>query len=217
MSETAEILRHATEKSLIVVDEVGRGTSTYDGLSIAWALVEHFVKKTKALTLFSTHYHELIEVAEGLPQAKNFSAETSVKDGHVNFLYQIVEKGASQSYGIYVAKLAGLPRVMLNRAESLLRGLEQNAPTVSSQKTLSTKKNKKKKRDSSEEIQLCFFPTDDSSDFTDLENSVESCQKDDFSLLRKLEKDLLEVDIMNMTPLQAMEKLYELKKRVIIH
>ena len=104
MSETSEIIRHATDRSLIILDEIGRGTSTYDGLSIAWALVEHFLKKTKALTLFATHYHELIDVVENLKGGKNLTVETLNLDGEVQ-LYKLIDGGAAQSYGIYVAKL----------------------------------------------------------------------------------------------------------------
>ncbi len=116
MSETAEILRHATSNSLIVLDEIGRGTSTYDGLSIAWSLVEYFVSKTKALTLFSTHYHELIELVDDLDGAKNLTVKTVNENGNVQFLYKLIEEGAGQSFGIHVAKLAGLPKEILNRS-----------------------------------------------------------------------------------------------------
>lgn len=130
MNETAEIIRHASERSLIILDEVGRGTSTYDGLSIAWALVEYLVTQTKALGLFATHYHELIDLIEELPEAKNLTVETSGEKDNVQFLYRLVEKGASQSFGIYVAKLAGLPPTILHRASSILEDLEkiQNKP-----------------------------------------------------------------------------------------
>ncbi|MFZ4712397.1 MAG: DNA mismatch repair protein MutS [Bacteriovoracaceae bacterium] len=124
MTETAEILRHATAQSLIIIDEIGRGTSTYDGLSIAWALVEYFVNQTKGLTLFSTHYHELIELVNGLPEAKNLTVETVEKGGQVQFLYRLIEQGATQSFGIYVAKLAGLPRLVLERSTQILKELE---------------------------------------------------------------------------------------------
>mgnify|MGYP000559791338 CR=1 FL=1 len=125
MSETSEILRHATDKSLVILDEIGRGTSTYDGLSIAWSLLEFFVQSIKSLTLFSTHYHELIDVVDDLAGAKNFTVKTINKNGEVRFLYEFIEGGATQSFGIHVAKLAGLPREVLHRAKFLLKNLEE--------------------------------------------------------------------------------------------
>ena len=126
MSETAEILRHATDKSLIVLDEIGRGTSTYDGLSIAWALTEYLVKEVRSLTLFATHYHELIEQVDSLAGAKNFTVETYNDGGDIKFLYRLIEGGAAQSFGIHVAKLAGIPVPLLDRAKCILQSLESN-------------------------------------------------------------------------------------------
>ena len=133
MSETAEILRHATDQSLIVLDEIGRGTSTYDGLSIAWALTEYLVEKVGALTLFATHYHELIERVESLEGAKNFTVETYNDGDDIKFLYRLVERGAAQSFGIHVAKLAGIPAQMLERARHILQSLESDAPDTGPQ------------------------------------------------------------------------------------
>jgi DNA mismatch repair protein MutS len=175
MSETAEILRHATEKSLIILDEVGRGTSTYDGLSIAWGLVEHFIEETKALTLFATHYHELIDVAEKSPHAKNLTVETLNHKGNVQFLYRLIEKGASQSFGIYVAKLAGLPRNILLRSEEILLSLEQNHTHMDVQK---------------------------------LETPL---------YLKDLEQEISEMDVMKMTPIEALIKLNHLKSQISTH
>ncbi len=124
MTESAEILRHATENSMIILDEIGRGTSTYDGLSIAWAIAETLVTKIKPLTLFATHYHELIEVINNLPGARNLTVETAISGNDVSFLYRLIEGGAAQSYGIYVAKLAGFPTNVLKRAATILRNLE---------------------------------------------------------------------------------------------
>lgn len=129
MSETAEIVRHATHQSLILLDEVGRGTSTYDGMSIAWALVEHLVKETKALCLFATHYHELIELIYELEGAKNLTVQTRNEAGKVEFLYHLIEEAASQSFGLYVAKLAGLPPKILRRGQSILKQLEKRNGT----------------------------------------------------------------------------------------
>ena len=131
MSETAEILRHATEKSLIILDEIGRGTSTYDGLSIAWALTEYLVREMGALTLFATHYHELIEQVDNLPGAKNFTVETYNDGDDIKFLYRLIERGATQSFGIHVAKLAGLPPSLLERAKHILQSLESELSQTS--------------------------------------------------------------------------------------
>ena len=126
MSETAEILRHATFRSLIILDEIGRGTSTYDGLSIAWALTEYLVEKVGALTLFATHYHELIEQVDALSGAKNFTVETLNDGDDIKFLYRLIEEGAAQSFGIHVAKLAGIPSPLLRRARHILQSLESD-------------------------------------------------------------------------------------------
>lgn len=189
MAETAEILRHASERSLIILDEIGRGTSTYDGLSIAWALVEHFVKVLKPITLFATHYHELIELAEKLPEAKNYTVRTEQKNGKVQFLYELIEKGATQSFGIHVAELAGLPKEILKRSREILRELEdqEERPAKSMVQKVES------------ENQLHFF------------SMVEPVIP---GHLMNLEKDLKELDLMNTTPLQALQKLYDLKEKL---
>jgi DNA mismatch repair protein MutS len=189
MAETAEILRHASDKSLIILDEIGRGTSTYDGLSIAWALVEHFVARLKATTLFATHYHELIELVHSMPAAKNFTVRTEQKNGKVQFMYELIEAGATQSFGIHVAELAGLPREVLKRSRDILKDLE-------------------KKQDSNEakifDTQLTFFGAPPS------ELKVPE-------YLSLLESDLKELDILNLTPLQALQKLQDLKTQVLVN
>jgi DNA mismatch repair protein MutS len=185
MSETAQILRHATENSLIILDEIGRGTSTYDGLSIAWSLVEYFVNKTRALTLFSTHYHELIDLVETLPAAKNLTVKTVSEKGNVQFLYKLIEAGAGQSFGIHVAKLAGLPKEILNRSGQILATLEKNHNHASDVL--------KKNTD-----QLDLFKNTPEIIFEEANSPI----------IQELEK----LDVMNMTPMQAMQKLYELKQ-----
>jgi DNA mismatch repair protein MutS len=127
MVETANILHHATAHSLIVLDEIGRGTSTYDGLSIAWAVVEylHNHPRLKAKTLFATHYHELIQLADHLPHVRNYNVAVAEEGDKVVFLHHIVPGGADRSYGIHVAQLAGLPKPVIRRAEELLGELEQ--------------------------------------------------------------------------------------------
>jgi DNA mismatch repair protein MutS len=187
MSETAEILRHATEESLIILDEIGRGTSTYDGLSIAWSLVEHFVHETKALTLFSTHYHELIDLVNTIDTAKNLTVKTTNENGNVQFLYQLIEEGAAQSFGIHVAKLAGLPNSILKRSTEILSKLEQNHNHANDVLEGELKRD-----------QLDLFSKQPEIIFEDSSNPI----------IEEIEK----LDIMNMTPMQAIVKLHEIKQ-----
>lgn len=129
MVEAANILHHATSKSILILDEIGRGTSTYDGLSIAWSVVEyiHNHPKLRSRTLFASHYHELIQLAEVLPGVRNYNVAVSEEGGDVIFLHKIVPGGADKSYGIHVAELAGLPRPVINRAQEILALLETEA------------------------------------------------------------------------------------------
>ena len=184
MIETANILHNATSRSLIILDEIGRGTSTYDGLSIARAVAEyiHNSPKLGAKTLFATHYHEMVELAGYLPRVKNFNVAVREESGEVIFLYKIVPGGVDRSYGIHVAQLAGLPRSVVHRAREVLEDLEGDSRTA---KPLS----KKRRREAAQ--QLSFLE-----------------QKS--PLLEELEK----LDLDTMTPLEALNKLYELKKRV---
>jgi len=189
MSETSEIIRHATERSLIILDEVGRGTSTFDGLSIAWSLVEHFIRNLKSLTLFATHYHELIDLVENEPGGKNLTVETITQKGNVQFLYRLIEKATAQSYGIYVAKLAGLPKSLLNRSQEILASLEKEnlggkiGPCGPGSGT-----------------QLSFFGDDEPPAIP--------------THLKEIEGELSKINIMNLTPLQALEKLNNLKESI---
>lgn len=191
MSETAEILRHASEDSLIILDEIGRGTSTYDGLSIAWALVEHFVTRLKAITLFATHYHELIELAESLPAAKNFTVRVESNRGKVQFLYELIETGATQSFGIHVAELAGLPRDLLKRAREILNKLEDEHHNHSMVEYV-------------DPPQLSLFQA-----VTPIHAEPEVPPH-----LAELEQNLKDLDVLNMTPMQALQRLHELKGQV---
>ncbi len=129
MVETANILNHATQRSLLVLDEIGRGTSTYDGVSIAWAVVEfiHNHPQLRAKTLFATHYHELTQLAELLPGVRNYNVAVSEADGKVIFLHKIVPGGADRSYGIHVGQLAGLPKPVVQRAQEILKSLEASS------------------------------------------------------------------------------------------
>ena len=186
MNETSYILNHATEKSLIILDEIGRGTSTYDGVSIAWAIMEFIHDKIGAKTLFATHYHELIELAERLEKAVNLSVlvKENEKDGVV-FLYKIVEGGVDKSYGIEVAKLAGLPVDLVSRARGVLSELEN--------------RHIKKGRVNPDQIEL----------FGDA-NQRE--HKKVPTIDAKIMEELKQIDLNSMTPIQAMQKLHDMKR-----
>jgi DNA mismatch repair protein MutS len=129
MIEAANILHHATQRSLLILDEIGRGTSTYDGVSIAWAVVEyiHNHPSLRAKTLFATHYHELTQLADLLPGVRNYNVAVTEAGGTVVFLHQIIPGGADRSYGIHVAQLAGLPRPVIQRATEIMAELEKSS------------------------------------------------------------------------------------------
>jgi len=129
MSETANILNHANARSLIILDEIGRGTSTFDGLSLAWSIVEHLHNQVGAKTLFATHYHELTELAARLPRLRNFNVAVREWHDQIIFLRKIVEGGTDKSYGIQVARLAGVPKEVIERAKVILRNLEDSELT----------------------------------------------------------------------------------------
>ena len=181
MNETANILNNATERSLILLDEIGRGTSTYDGLSIAWAVIEylHSHKDVKAKTLFATHYHELVALAEQLPRAINLNVAVKEFGDQIVFLKKIIPGGADKSYGVHVAEMAGLPRVVIHRAKELLQE-HCNSETGYIP-----------------EVNLDVKP-----------------QMDLFSEKEKaLQNELSELEVNDMTPLDALSKLNELKKK----
>jgi DNA mismatch repair protein MutS len=125
MTEAANILNNATVQSLVILDEIGRGTSTYDGVSLAWAIAEHLHSEIGCRTLFATHYHELADLTETLPHLRNYNVEVREAGGDVVFLHKISAGRADQSYGIHVAKLAGVPESVLSRAAIVLNGLER--------------------------------------------------------------------------------------------
>ena len=188
MQEAANILNNATARSLIILDEVGRGTSTYDGVSIAWAITEYIHDKIKAKTLFATHYHELISVAESLKKIKNYSVAVSEVDGGVVFLYKIVEGGVDRSYGIEVAKLAGLPTDVIRKSQQILKHLEDKVDEQGIKRRAGNYKLK------FNEDQMPLFQPE---------------IKDHPAL-----RDIKGLDLNNMTPLQAMQKLNDLKQSV---
>jgi DNA mismatch repair protein MutS len=145
MNETANILNHATSHSLVILDEIGRGTSTFDGLSIAWAVAEHLHSRLRAKTLFATHYHELTELAVALSAVKNYNVAVREWNEQIIFLRKIVAGGTDKSYGIQVARLAGLPPEVINRAKEVLRNLEEGELDETGQPRL-TKSTKTKKK-----------------------------------------------------------------------
>ncbi len=179
MVETANILNNATPRSLLILDEIGRGTSTYDGISIAWAVVEylHNHPQRRARTLFATHYHELIELADRLPGVQNVNLAVAEEGGQVVFLHKVVSGGADRSYGIHVAQLAGVPRPVINRAQELLEGLE-------------------------------------SGKFRPGTPAPRPYQPVLFADEHPVVEELRKLDISQMTPLEAINKLYELQQRI---
>ena len=199
MNEVANILRNATAKSLLILDEIGRGTSTFDGLSIAWAVVEYISnpKLLGAKTLFATHYHELTELEGKLNSVNNYCIAVKEKGDDIVFLRKIVKGGADKSYGIQVAKLAGLPDMVVDRAKEIVNQLAANDITemvknISVEGATTTKK-KKEHLDEVDLTQMSLFDT----------------VKDDDII-----QELREVDIGHMTPLDALNKLYELQNKV---
>lgn len=191
MQEAAFILNNATSKSLIILDEIGRGTSTYDGVSIAWAITEYIHNKIKAKTLFATHYHELISVVENLPRAKNYSIAVKENNEGVIFLYKLEPGGINKSYGIEVAKRAGLPIWIIEKSSHILKDLEEDVLEKGIQKTLHDPKNKKS------EDQMDLF--------------MEFDRKNQG--LKKMKEELDGIDVNNLTPLDALKKLDELKRK----
>ncbi|MCB0751355.1 MAG: DNA mismatch repair protein MutS, partial [Ignavibacteriae bacterium] len=188
MQETANILNNATSKSLILLDEIGRGTSTFDGLSIAWAITEflHENPKVTAKTLFATHYHELNEMAEIFPRIKNFKVEVREYDDKVIFLHKVSSGGADHSYGIQVAQMAGMPEFVTKRAKEILLNLEDKELTPYEIKKQKLKKFK------NDEFQISLFE-----------------MKDD-----ELRDEIAGISVDNLTPLEALNRLNELKKKI---
>ncbi len=181
MIETANILHHATPRSLLVLDEIGRGTSTYDGVSIAWAVIEylHNHPRLRAKTLFATHYHELTQLADLLPGVRNYNVAVSEADGKVVFLHKIIPGGADRSYGIHVGQLAGLPRPVVTRAGEILRTLEASS-------------GKAVKINPDSPRQLALFPE-----------------------TNPLLDELKSLDMNTLSPIEALNKLYEWQRRYI--
>ena len=186
MNETASILNNVSERSLILLDEIGRGTSTYDGISIAWAISEFLHEHpTKAKTLFATHYHELNEMTTTFERIKNFNVSVKELKDNIIFLRKLVSGGSNHSFGIHVAKLAGMPNMVIHRANKILEKLEKNNKNSEVKDVL--------KQTQEEEMQLSFFQLDD-------------------PLLENIKEEILATNIDTLTPIEALMKLNEIKR-----
>ena len=185
MNETASILNNISERSLVLLDEIGRGTSTYDGISIAWAISEYLHEhSSKAKTLFATHYHELNEMTETFDRIKNYNVSIKELKDNVLFLRKLVEGGSAHSFGIHVAKMAGMPQQVIHRANKILKQLE---------KSHSSEELTDKVKSLNNEMQLRFFNLDD-------------------PLLEEIKEEILHIDINTLTPVEALMKLNEIKR-----
>ena len=184
MNETASILNNLSERSLILLDEIGRGTSTYDGISIAWSIAEFLHEHpTRPKTLFATHYHELNEMSELLPRIQNYNVSVKELKDTVLFIRKLVKGGSAHSFGLHVAKMAGIPQIVLLKAQKILKKLEKNH----SSDALDAIKTEKA------EMQMSFFNLDD-------------------PLLEEIRDEILNLDINTLTPIEAMMKLNEIKR-----
>ena len=184
MNETASILNNMSERSLVLLDEIGRGTSTYDGISIAWAIADYLHENpARAKTLFATHYHELNEMTEVLPRIRNYNVSVKELKDNVLFLRKLVEGGSAHSFGIHVAKMAGMPQTVIQKAQKMLKKMEKGH----SSEVLNGIKS------AQDEMQLSFFNLDD-------------------PLLEEIKTDIEQLDINTLTPVEALMKLNELKR-----
>jgi DNA mismatch repair protein MutS len=235
MNEVSHILKYATNKSLVILDEIGRGTSTYDGMSIARAVIEHIRDHIGAKTLFATHYHELTDLEDDV-HVKNYCIAVKEKGSDVTFLRRIIRGSADKSYGIHVAKLAGLPQEVVKRAETILIDLENTAPTK--EKTIISKDISDENNINTTLKQDTAITNDTTSEINYLQDNQEDTETADYqekiptltaSPTKKLKfmqvaemptlfgvsinTQLKELDLMSMTPLDAMNKLYELQQQ----
>ena len=191
MTEASNILNNVTPRSLVLFDELGRGTSTYDGISIAWAIVEylHEHSRAQARTLFATHYHELNEMEKNFPRIKNFNVSVKEVDGKIIFVRKLEKGGSEHSFGIHVAEIAGMPRSIVKRANIILKELEKDNSQVGS-----VGKAAVERLDQSREgVQLSFFQLDD-------------------PVLTQIRDEILGLDVNNLTPVEALNKLNDIKK-----
>jgi DNA mismatch repair protein MutS len=188
MNETASILNNLSERSLILLDEIGRGTSTYDGISIAWAMVEYLHEnRMRAKTLFATHYHELNEMESSFPRVRNYNVSIKELDDKVIFLRKLKKGGSEHSFGIHVARMAGMPRSVVSRADEILKELERGHEKEQLTKPIADI------ADHREGLQLSIFQLDD-------------------PVLKQIRDEILDLDINNLTPVEALNKLYNIKK-----
>ncbi|HOU02321.1 MAG TPA: DNA mismatch repair protein MutS [Bacteroidales bacterium] len=188
MNETASILNNLSERSLILLDEIGRGTSTYDGISIAWAMVEYLHEsRLRAKTLFATHYHELNEMENSFSRVRNYNVSIKEMNNKVIFLRKLKRGGSEHSFGIHVAKMAGMPRSVVNRADEILKELEQGHEKKELAKPIAEIAGQR------EGLQLSFFQLDD-------------------PVLKQIRDEILDLDIDNLTPVEALNKLYNIRK-----
>jgi len=188
MNESANILNNITERSLILLDEIGRGTSTYDGISIAWAIAEYLHQHpTQPKTLFATHYHELNEMQNSFSRIKNYHIAIQENKNNVIFLRKLVAGGSEHSFGIYVAKLAGMPTKVVNRAKEILKTLENSRSQDQNMENI--------KRVTEENLQLSFFQLDDPA-------------------LENIREELTQIDINTLTPIEALMKLNKIKNMI---
>jgi DNA mismatch repair protein MutS len=206
MNETASILNNLTARSLILLDEIGRGTSTYDGISIAWSIAEfiHEQPTAKAKTLFATHYHELNEMSEMFPRVRNFNVSVKEVSNKIIFLRKLAPGGSEHSFGIHVARMAGMPRRVVERAQEVLLQLEKshaaelNLPVLGSTESGSSKistSTRPDKPSTDTDMQLSFFKLDD-------------------PVLEQIREELVNTDINNLTPVEALMKLNEIRKLI---
>jgi len=188
MNETASILNNLSDRSLVLLDEIGRGTSTYDGISIAWAMVEYLHEnKLRAKTLFATHYHELNEMENSFSRVKNYNVSIKELNNKVIFLRKLKRGGSEHSFGIHVARMAGMPRSVVSRADEILKELEQSESKKDLSKPIADIAGHR------EGMQLSIFQLDD-------------------PVLKQIRDEILEIDIDNLTPVEALNKLYNIKK-----
>jgi DNA mismatch repair protein MutS len=190
MNETASILNNVSERSLILLDEIGRGTSTYDGISIAWAIAEfiHEHPEAKAKTLFATHYHELNEMASVYKRIKNFNVSVKETKNKVIFLRKLNPGGSEHSFGIHVARMAGMPVKVVQRANEVLSQLENtHSPAMKSQSI--------KPGEAADNLQLSFFQLND-------------------PVLEQIKEDIQKIDIDSLSPIEALLKLNQIKKHL---
>jgi len=193
MNETASIVNNLSNRSLVLLDEIGRGTSTYDGISIAWAIAEyiHEHPKSKAKTLFATHYHELNEMSHYFNRVKNFNVSVKELNNKIIFLRKLAEGGSEHSFGIHVARMAGMPKQVIDRANQILKKLEREHEEELAEGNTGIVKSK----DGESDLQLSFFQLDD-------------------PILQNIREQILSTDINTLTPVEALMKLNEIKKMI---